>query len=374
MSAADELNKMIDGVTDFYNAVEEMGGTVPENKNYANMVAAVESIPLGPLEPGDWGVIYYMNGGKEVGLKLQSADDLTALRDQSIPEFTIAGESIPRESIVRYAFGEQCTNIGNGFLSDLPNLEELINTQVIQTLGDLAFGYCPKLNCPIDFSNVTSMGENILQYCNTFDSPITLPESFSGGFGYNFLLGCAAFNQPITLPNGITSIMSSFLSGCTSFNQPITIPGTVTVINGSFLSNCSSFNQPITMPSSVTRILGSFLNGCTSFNQPIELSSELTQIQASFLQGCTAFAQALTIPATVTTVGTNFMRNCDNFTGILDVGNSTPPSDSNSLATTTSNSVPMYRTGVKITGTNAATWKSSLANRTSSPYRKLTVV
>lgn len=126
--------------------------------------------------------------------------------------------------------------------------------------------------------------------------------------------------------------------------------------------------------SAVTTIGSGFLRECASFNQPLALPDTVTTIGDNFLQGCSSFLQPLTIPATVRTISVSyFMNNCYSFIGPLTINSPASISaDTFALATALS-TAPMYTTGVTLQGLNASLWKSTLDDRTSSPFRKLTI-
>lgn len=144
------------------------------------------------------------------------------------------------------------------------------------------------------------------------------------------------------------------------------------VIGNSFLSQANNFNQALDLRN-VSTIGTNFLNYCTKFNKTLTLSS-LVSVGNYFMANCELFAQSLTLPSIFKSNGTYFMNNCYQFVGPLSCGG---PSSSSGLSSNNytlacnKNNVPMYTTGITLTGTNASVWKNRYADRTSSPYRKL---
>ena len=261
------------------------------------------------------------------------------------------------------------------------------------SIGDNFLRYCYSFNQPLTIPNtVTSIGGTFLYYCYSFNQPLTIPSSVTS-IGGNFLSNCYSFNQPLTIPSSVTFIGDSFLSQCYTFNQPLTIPSSLTIIANNFLYNCSSFNQPLTIPNTVTRIYANFLYNCHSFNQPLTIPSSVTNIGDYFLY-CPSFNQPLTIPNTVTSIGAYFLSNCYSFnqpltipSGVASVGSyflnncysviyleynaSVYPTDNYSLSQNINSKTSANGTGILVTGTHASDLKAALPDRTSNPYRKL---
>lgn len=166
--------------------------------------------------------------------------------------------------------------------------------------------------------------------------------------GDGFLRGCLYLNQPVVVPENIKTIGEYFLAGCTSLNQPVTINAPIDTIPRYFMDGVTSFNQPIVIPPTVKTIRGYFMRNWKSFNQPITIPATVTEILAYFMYGCSNMLSAVTIEA-----------SADAFTfGIYG------------MATTVATDA-CYTQGIKITGPNAAEVKAILADRTTSPYRKL---
>ena len=219
---------------------------------------------------------------------------------------------------------------------------------VAQTLAgtplDIGYIFIESNSLP-SFINADTLWNNIYAYqIMTFSFG-----RWSGTSTANYFLDyCYSFNQPLTIPNGVTSIGGYFLSSCQAFNQPLIIPSEVTSIGNSFLYYCYSFNQPLTIPNGVTSIGNNFLAYCYSFNQPI------------------------TIPSGVTSIGNNFLAYCYSLIK-LEYNASVYPVDDYSLSQTINSKTSSNGTGILIIGTNANELKNSLPDRTANPYRKLVI-
>lgn len=222
-------------------------------------------------------------------------------------------------------------------------------------------------------SSLASIGDGFYQNNYFLESLYNLPSSVTT-IGNNFLSNCPSFNSYFKIPSGAT-IGTSFLLGCTSFNQPLQVPQGV-AINDNFLSECSGFNSPLDI-SNTTQIGSNFLKNCSSFNQPLTLNSSAT-IKSGFLEGCTAFNQAITIPSNVTFYNSgssyHFMFRCDSMLSPIRIeAPATAINASNYVFSTSVNTVAAYTTGVTLSGdsTIVQAWKTKFADRSSNPFRKL---
>lgn len=166
-------------------------------------------------------------------------------------------------------------------------------------------------------------------------------------------------------------LKDNFLYNC---NKLTTITGVENLyfIGVNFLYGCSALDCELNFTNLEGSTGTSFLRNCYALNHTVTLGSKITELGTNFMQECRAFAQNFTVPSTITTLGTGFMRNCNNFTGNLVCNSSVHPlSGDNYALSTTSATATMYTTGVTLTGTYASEWKNALADRDSSPYRKL---
>lgn len=237
------------------------------------------------------------------------------------------------------------------YLDELTTINEM--PQSITTLGGEStnhqkyiFERCPKLNCPITFSdNIEEIGYNVMTDLAIFNSTVHLPNKLKKIKGYclykmpkfntaltlpdsieyigGLLQQCTSFNQPLTIPKTSHRIelIMELLEGSTAFNKPITIPSNVDEVSY-FLSGCTAFNSAITIESGVKSVGHNFLYNCNIFNQQITLPSTITKIGRSFMNGCYAYNKSMNIPSSIITINSSFMANCRQFSGPLNVENS----------------------------------------------------
>jgi hypothetical protein len=248
-------------------------------------------------------------------------------------------------------------------------LNVLIGNYNSTSIGDNFLRYCYSFNQPLTIpAGVSSMGTYFLHYCYAFNQPLDLSNVTT--IGTYFLGYCYSFNQPLTIHAGVNSIGDYFLYSCYAFNQPLDLSN-VTTIGYNFLNYCYAFNQPLTIPTGVNSIGTYFLGYCYSFNQPLTIHAGVSSIGDYFLNYCFAFNQPLTIHAGVNSIGTSFLYNAFGVSTII-WETTVYPTDNNSLSQTSNTKTSTtYGAGIVIYGSKSANLKTALPDRTSSPYRKL---
>lgn len=227
-----------------------------------------------------------------------------------------------------------------------------------------------------DVSKLCFSGNNYTTIIDGYDikSSDILAVNLNGSeiktIGNHFLSNCTSLNYPVILPDGLVSIGISFMSSCHSYNQPLVLPSTLKIIGASFLHSCISFNQPLALPTGITSIAYGFLMTCSSFDSPISLPSGLTSIDYNFMRGCMSYNQPLTLPEKIVSINSGFMTDCRSMKSSLLVNSTACPNDESSLSSF-ERTAECYTNGIPVIGSGAETWKSSLPNRNTLPYRKL---
>lgn len=379
----DTLDSFEAHLSQAYDVVEAKGGTIPSNKNWANLSPAILTIP--PV----YGYLTYTTTGNNTAVyEIRSEADMQALNApvdsiNSKDPWTISLQNLTISSTQVKEF--EFTALGGAltidyFLAVCPNLTTVTGTEYLNHPGSYFCSNDTSLNCPITYPGA---GDQFLTSCSSLNSPVTIKPGASK-IGGNFLGNCTSFNQAVTIPSSVTQISFSFLHSCTSFNQPLTIPNSVTFINSFFLNSCTSFNSPLVLPNKLSKIPTSFLERCVSFNQPLTIPPSVTTIGTAAFSDLRDYTQPLVFPESVTTLNSNFLSGVVNFVGPLWV-----PADFTYQKSTTGtelaltagngqNSAPSYTTGIQITGPGADKLRELLPNgpiytggSTPSAYRKL---
>lgn len=302
---------------------------------------------------------------QDLSTNLQSAKDAVTNKGGSVGDTGLNGLATEINSIPS----------GGGGITNYGSITYLDNNNISQTLT---------LENETDYLELTigGSGSDITVNGVTMNKSNITSVTIADGVQYipdNFMYGGAGLTSA-TIPQSVHFIGQSAFLGCSALNSAVNLSNVIFIGSG-FMQSCSSFNQPLNIPK-VREIGSNFLQSCTSFNSALTLNPNTEVIGDRFLSGCTAFSQSLTIPsglistsAVTNNPGQRFMNGCNNFTGPLVCSSSATskiPTDNYTLATT-STSAPMYATGVTLTGDYAQNWKTKLADRTSSPYRKLVV-
>lgn len=378
MSIADKLNNMVDELQDAYNAIEEMGGTLPAEKNYKNLKVAIESISPDPLANAY--VILYTPGTD------QSTWDY--VEDASSVRAVLQGNgnvwSNPN-NWTNLKFTEKCqkldiTSIGNSvtLAKNIQVIEGMDNLVNVTSIGSHFMDNGSSTNTTLTNINslppkLETIGAYFLFNCGVFNQQFELPSTLLS-IGTYFLGFCNKFNQPVVVPSKVTVIPDNFLRSCTDFRQTVTLPNGLATIGDHFLSS-TAFNQPLTIPNTVTSIGGYFLGPCTAFNSTLTLSTALTKIGQNFLFNGFLFNKAITLPSSLTSIQGGFLSECRNFTSTVNVGSlsSAVIESSDTSFATTQTGAASYTMGITLSGSSATSWKAKFPDSNVSPYRKLLV-
>lgn len=191
----------------------------------------------------------------------------------NIPLF--GGLSIPPDAIKEFDFGSQPTTTPQFFLSGCTNLTSVDMTEAtgITTVTKGFLTSCSALTTITAFpSGVTSIGDNFMENCPSFNSPLDF--SHVTTFGMYFMSRCYAFNQYVDLSSAVT-IGGSFLYACVAFSQSLTIPSTVTSVGLAFMYSTRgvtelTINSNIT-PDANTNTLSADLNTAPMYTTGITL-------------------------------------------------------------------------------------------------------
>jgi len=347
MSVADELTALSTNISSAYDAIEAKGGTIPANKNTANLATAIGTISGGATK--DYGTLTMADytftltpASRDISKTSIAISDATKaekfLRDEGMFSGTnynlnyglFDGEThdlyVSFQSRQNYEWEVLHSDGMGGHLEKekLYTEEELrqngiyiVSTNTTTSASsvgialDLTFTgttHTYEIDNLFDYyslgtlitsdksSSVDTSGEALLDFHG-----ITYYKDAVRGFTFGpdadfipneFLDNAAYFNAPLTIPNGITIIPDGFLENCARFNNTITIPSSVTEIGDNFMSGCIAFDQPLNI-SSVTKIGNYFMAGeldqrmgistGSHYNQPLDLSN-VTWIGGHFME------------------------------------------------------------------------------------------
>lgn len=375
MTIADTITSMKGNIQEAYDAIEDLGGDLPEYLNLENMADAIQSTakatPIGP-----WGRVIYVNQTKAVGISLQTQDEFNALATSGDMNsaITIQGNTFLKNRVASFTFGSNFpTTIPDYFLYGFSNLGVGgLNVTVpsgVTTIGGhfmngcIAYNYAMALPATItaigiyfranngavsvtDLSStkitaipnyfhynnyrltsnstvvipygVVSIGDFFLGLCKSFNSPVILPATVKT-IGHSFLRRCYSFNNAITINGTITSIGDYFLQGASAFNQSITIEGDDGTIGNYFLSEAylGSSTNGIDLTGSWSSIGNGFAMNSSSLNGPITIAGNNLDIGNSFLYSCTALSSNVRFTGTVRSIGRLFMAYCPNLSSVF---------------------------------------------------------
>lgn len=171
MSIASELTNLRTNISNAYDAINTKGGTIPANKNTANLATAIDSISGGGGKIGDFNII----SGKITPdvdnvqlIGVMSYDDFLEEVGGTMPAYVFAG-----------IFDAQCSTSTLGFahsfsVMSLKTTVHYKNNSTAMTRGSLQ-----------STMNITSDGVHFFAYDSTFTSR---PGVFKAGVEYTWFI------------------------------------------------------------------------------------------------------------------------------------------------------------------------------------------
>lgn len=213
MSIASELQTLNDKILDAYDAVGNKGGTIPQNKNMANMASAISSISGGGGgADNNWAAVM---SGQTTALY---DNDATALRDNAL----YTPNATPSPAFLTSVSFPNVLTVGRSVLRE-QNLVASINMpSLTRILGDYAF-YKTAIT-EISLPSLNYSGSNVtITY--TFYGCTNLRKidfgsnsaTFNDRFGQNYFGNCSALLALIIRCNNVVLAgSSSFINTNTS--------------------------------------------------------------------------------------------------------------------------------------------------------------
>ena len=180
-----------------------------------------------------------------------------------------------------------------------------------------AFAGCSNLERVILSKNITSIGEHAFNNCSALTS-IEIPKSLEktgtsvyGKADNGIFVGCNNLKN-ITFEEGTTRIANSLFANCAGIEQ-MTIPATVTEIQQEAFYGCKNL-QRIIIPNSVTSI-GSNAFAADSSLKEVMLPNSITDMGTYIFSGCTSL-QKVYIPEGRKNITEGTFQNCTSLQSI----------------------------------------------------------
>lgn len=235
MSIKDTVQSMEQNLKAYYDALEEKGGTVPEERNMENLAGTAS-----------------VGGDGDMPTSYRLVGDFWTVDQNYLP---IQSSSYPSTNFEMYStlYGKQSSN--SSF-----QVKWFTRVSGGSEYGTLAGFYsvpCSYLHeLFMDFSKDTLPNDNKIRYFlaqNSSTSAATFTElkkvdirgltSIGENFGWHDLNN----DTVVTFDNSLQKIGTSFLAE-SNYAKPFSIPGSVTSVGSNFMYNCRNFVGPLYVP------------------------------------------------------------------------------------------------------------------------------
>lgn len=341
MSVADELTALSTNISSAYDAIGLKGGTIPANKNTANLATAIGTISVGVTK--DYGTITFAGYTPSIELNVQTQKTTTATVVDIDKFVNWAKEKegnvlVYADNLSQYFQTQPDYTLrlyhANGLASDwtvrtgssygsvlftTQEVEDLLGIRINLDPADTNCNVYIGLTLTLTNQTTTKHLDEVFDYYSlgtihyhageeTDDVYDTLFDFHRVNHFKKELVGFEFGPDADFIPD-------EFLDNATSLNQPLVIPDGITEIPDGFLEGCISFNSSITIPSSVTKIGNDFLYGCSSFNQELDLQS-VTEI-GNYFGYLWPYTHQLSIP-NVEEIGEHFL-SCPGYNNDIDL-------------------------------------------------------
>lgn len=209
MSIASELQALNDNILDAYDAVNTKGGTVPANKNTANLATAISSISGGGSVNDNWGEI----------MRRESTELFDNLYYSSATNGTFdanATSSSPFRKITKASFPALYSLVTNYVFRYWNKLQYLSIPELQILMGNNTFYYCSELLEFIAPKIKTITASKPFQYCSKLKKvdlgePTSLPSYF--------LANAAAVEALIIRNSSVTTASNYAINGATKIQD-----------------------------------------------------------------------------------------------------------------------------------------------------------
>ena len=149
------------------------------------------------------------------------------------------------------------------------NLEKIVISEGVTSIGDYAFYYCDKLTSVIIPGSVKSIGKGAFYYCDALTG-ITIPEGVAN-IGEDAFQNCTGLTN-VTIPRSVISIGDGAFDSCSALTD-IAIPDGVKSIGTYAFQYCSGLIN-ISLPDSITSIGDRAFYGTACYNNWYENSEQ----------------------------------------------------------------------------------------------------
>lgn len=209
----------------------------------------------------------------------------------------------------------EMTEIPDGFLKNLPKLQTVVLSDIIETIGAEAFLNCPELTEITIPKTIKKIGNSAFAKCTTLASVEFEEGSAITEIPTNAFAECIALAS-INLPDSIITIGATAFA-MTAFTE-FTLPASLETIGDTAFYGCPNLTA-LKLPASVTSIGAKAFANCPEL-AVVNFNSVLTTIDSYAFANCKKLTN-VELPASLTTLTDNPFIGCANLNLSLAAGN-----------------------------------------------------
>lgn len=180
----------------------------------------------------------------------------------------------------------------------------------LDSIHEMAFGYCTSLEEITIPESVKSIGSSAFDHCSALKG-IELPEDLAslGQFAFS---GCSSLKH-ITLPEGVRKLGSGLFKGCSTLSR-VEMSNEVYSIGAYCFEKCTSLTE-MELPYMLDTLGRDAFQGCTALSKVVFYNEGLDSIPDNLFKECSAL-EAVNIPSNVRHIGAFAFSGCTSLSSV----------------------------------------------------------
>ena len=209
--------------------------------------------------------------------------------DMTVLNNYVFGQCINIDSII---LSQNLISIGSNTFFNCIKISLPIFPPTLKTIGSAAFSHCSNMSGTANLENVTSIGHSAFYNCSNLTT-VKFSDDLSALNDYLFY-GCNELTG-LDLPSKLTSIGEFTFYGCSNIAGDIIFPIGLISVGASTFKGCKKITSFL-LPARMTTIGNNAFSGCTALRKITNLSPTPVSINNSVFTGVDTVACELIVP------------------------------------------------------------------------------